>query len=114
MTNVIKMPVRVVRPDFSVPDTEDGTLSLAGQHSDHASPFLLVILKSVGRFFLVALTLCWPLLSKVISVDIALQFFKMLWHWKALGLAAAFPFLFHLAAFTFLTMLVGNSGNKIK
>jgi hypothetical protein len=63
---------------------------------------LMVLLSAVW----VVTVLTWPLLKWLVSIDVALQFFRMLYHWNTAGAHAGWTFVLHFGVLFALTCFV--------
>jgi hypothetical protein len=54
----------------------------------------------------VAVTLMWPVLKWILSINVVFQFFRMIYHWGTPDMHAAWTLLLHFAALTSLTCFV--------
>ncbi|ALS68399.1 KleE stable inheritance protein [Pandoraea apista] len=66
------------------------------------TPVLLAIVKALW----VTLALFWRPVKWLLSLDVAFQFFRMLWHWETPGVHAGLTFLLHFAVLAALTYFV--------
>ena len=54
----------------------------------------------------VAVTLMWPVLKWILSINVGFQFFRMIYHWGTPDIHAGWTLLLHFAALTSLTCFV--------
>lgn len=112
MSNVVVLPVvkreipaEVVGvPSPVAPERDHKPLKLSG-----AVKFVLLLLL---RFLRICVVLVWPLLSKVLAIDVSFQFFRALIRWHSVGSLAALPFISHLLVFALLTLIVQTAEKK--
>lgn len=99
MTNIIQFPARGRQgPALDV-------VAVPARHDDAMKK----ILSGIGATLQVVLMLLWPLLRWVLAIDVAWQFFRMLYHWNTPGVHAGWTFLAHFLAFVVITYLVSAS-----
>jgi hypothetical protein len=97
MTNVIKFPGRSRPPPIAVSPTV----------SRHDDAMKNAAARVVGGIQLV-LALLWPLLRWVLAIDVAWQFFRMLYLWKAADAYAGWTFALHFVVFVALLLFVSS------
>lgn len=98
MTNVIKFPGRSRPPPMAA-------VPVAPRHDD-------AMKNAASRVFRgtqLAVALLWPLLRWVVAIDVAWQFFRMLYLWNTPGAIAGWTFLLHFAVFVALILFVSSS-----
>lgn len=64
------------------------------------------VIAAIVRVVWVVTALLWPILKWVVSLDVAYQFVRMLYHWHTPGIHAGWTCLLHFAALTALTYFV--------
>ena len=97
MNNAIEFPTaasrRVVEP-----------IAVASQASEVSSRLSIVrLLGWFGAVARVAFLLCWPLLRWLMSLDVFVQFVRMLWYWNTPGVHAGITFAVHFAVLVAMT-----------
>ncbi|EJL7111676.1 KleE protein [Salmonella enterica] len=96
MNNVIKFP-----------GSED---KKQHQLSEGASPnsTLRNIANGVISAVYIVLVMLWPFIKIILSLNVALQFFKMLFKWNEGPFAAAFPFVLSFVVLTAMMYFITN------
>jgi len=99
MTNIIQFPMRGNSP----PAPDPPSPSLQPPHLDGArGKAILSLVKGVW----VVTVLVWPLLKRIVSLDVLFQLIRMVHHWSTTGVYAIWTFLLHFAVLTALTCFV--------
>ena len=57
-------------------------------------------------FVWVATALVWPVLKRVLSIEVFFQFIRMIYYWDARGVHASWTFLLHFTALVAITWFV--------
>ena len=66
------------------------------------------LLAGLGAFARIAFLLCWPMLRWLMSLDVFIQFVRMLWYWNTPGVHAGATFAFHFAVLVAMTWFVST------
>jgi len=112
MSNVVEFPVVkreipaevFIAPSPSVPQQH--------QKAEQLSGFAQFVLLRLLRFLRICLVLAWPLLSKILAIDVSFQFFRAAFRWHSVGSLAAVPFISHFLIFALLTLVVQSAAKK--
>lgn len=96
--NIIKFPAKA---KVTVLQTPQGVKE-PPRFGNLGNKVLMVLLSAVW----VVTVLTWPLLKWLVSLDVALQFFRMLYHWNTAGAHAGWTFVLHFGVLFALTCFV--------
>lgn len=96
MSNILQFPARPRKVDVlevvPVAPRHDGAMKKAWP--------------SVVSGFQLVLALVWPVLRWVLAIDVAWQFFRMLFQWNTPGVHAGWTFVIHFLVFVAITYFV--------
>ena len=99
MTNIIQFPTKGNSPPAPNPPPP----SLQPTRLDGATgKAILSLIKVVW----VGTVLVWPLLKRLVSIDVLFQLIRMVHHWGTPGVYVIWTFLLHFAVLTALTCFV--------
>ena len=101
MTNIIQFPMMGNSPPAPAPDPPSP--SLQPPHLDDARGKAII---SLVKGVWVVTVLVWPLLKRIVSLDVLFQLIRMVHHWSTTGVYAILTFLLHFAVLTALTCFV--------
>ena len=99
MTNIIQFPTKGNSPP--APDPPPSSLQPTPLDGAPGKAILSLI-----KVVWVVTVLVWPLLKRIVSIDVLFQLIRMVHHWGTPGVHGIWTFLLHFAVLTALTCFV--------